>query len=89
MQGLAGPVLATLEIRVSPVPLQSPSRYQEERIEIFPSIASWQWFCRRHRAALLQAHAISKPTGRLMVNPEAFDQVVTEVGYAALAEEAP
>jgi hypothetical protein len=71
---------------MTPVPIERPEQYQAKRQHIFPSIASWLWFSRKHRRALLAGRALSKPTGRLMVNPEAFDRVVIEVGYAALGE---
>jgi len=56
--------------------------YQASRPAIFPSMDSLKWFCRQHRATLISRGAIISPTGRKLIVPAVFDQVVIEVGRA-------
>ena len=56
--------------------------YRESgRTDIFPSPASLQWFIRCNKSALIERKALLMPTGRKLINPVAFDQVVIDVGH--------
>lgn len=69
--------------------LMTFSQYQAERSQVFPSVDSLRWFERQHRPVLLERGAIVAPTGRKMVDPQAFDAVALEVGRSrAIAESA-
>jgi hypothetical protein len=57
-----------------------PQDYIKRHETIFGSHESWRYFVRQHRAALVEAGALTAPTGRLLVMPAAFDRVVQEVG---------
>lgn len=54
--------------------------YRSKRTHLFPSAQSLEWFVRKNRDELVKAGALLLPTGRWMVRPEAFDQVVVRVG---------
>lgn len=60
--------------------LQRLAAYREQRPNIFPSVASLDWFMRNNRQQLVDAGALLMLTGRLMVDPPKFDAVVGEVG---------
>jgi hypothetical protein len=54
--------------------------YAAQRPAVFASVDSLRWFVRRHRPALIDAGALTRPTGAWLVLPAAFDQVVAKVG---------
>jgi uncharacterized membrane protein YgaE (UPF0421/DUF939 family) len=56
--------------------LKTPEAYQADRANIFPSKTSLQWYMRTRREQLVKARALLVPAGRMMIDPEAFDQVV-------------
>lgn len=58
--------------------------YQKSRSHIFPSRASLDWFIRQNREALMELHALSWPTRRLMIQELAFDNAVLIIGQRAL-----
>lgn len=60
--------------------LQAPEEYAGERKHIFPSLESFRWFLRQHRDELVDLGAIACPTKRWVVQPEAFDQAVMQIG---------
>lgn len=60
--------------------LQRPDDYRAERPHLYPSADSFRWFVRQNRAALVEARALVCPTGRWLIQPEAFDRVVMDVG---------
>ena len=63
--------------------LVTPNDYRESgRTDIFPSPASLQWFIRCNKSALVEHKALLMPTGRKLINPAAFDQVVIDVGHS-------
>lgn len=62
------------------LPLQLPADYAAARPSVFPSRHSYRWFERQHKAELVAGGALVMPTGRKLVNPEAFDRVVLDVG---------
>jgi hypothetical protein len=68
--------------------LKSPSEYQTERQNAFPSLAAVEWFMRRHRPALNEAGALVTVNRRLLIVPSAFDAVVMAVGAHTAAAEA-
>ena len=49
--------------------LKSPSDYASERQNAFPSLASVEWFMRRHRAALNEAGALVTVNRRVLLAP--------------------
>lgn len=55
-------------------------QYQEQRQQVFPSPESLRWFVRTNHGKLVARGALLMPTGRKLVNPGLFDQVVVEVG---------
>lgn len=68
--------------------LTTPEEYQSTRTHVFPSQASLAWFIRRHRQRIIDAGAMSIPAGRKLIDNERFDQVVVDVGQAALKKAA-
>lgn len=50
------------------------------RSAVFPSAYSLDWFIRKHKQILLDRGAIISPTGRKLINPTEFDQLVLEIG---------
>ena len=65
--------------------LKNPLEYRADgRESIFPSEASLGWFVRKNKARLVERGAILAPTGRKLINPEVFDQVVLEIGTEAV-----
>jgi len=61
--------------------LRSPDDYRAERLHIYPSADSFRWFVRRHRADLVTCGALTCPTGRWLVQPEAFDRAIIDIGH--------
>ncbi|HEY2559929.1 MAG TPA: hypothetical protein VGI48_09510 [Caldimonas sp.] len=57
-----------------------PDIYRAGREHLFPSTESLNWFIKRNRAELVSAGALTLPTGRWMVQPDAFDRVVLAIG---------
>lgn len=60
--------------------LQTPEQYRAERTHVYPSAESLKWFVRKNRAQLVEAGALLKPTGRVLVKPDAFDRAVVDIG---------
>ena len=60
--------------------LQEPEDFRGPRQHIYPSRGSFQWFIRQHKSELVEAGALVCPTGRWLVQPEAFDQAVMQIG---------
>lgn len=60
--------------------LQLPEHYLAERPQLFPGRVNYDWFVRKNRAELIREGALTKPTGRWLVQPEAFDKVVLAIG---------
>lgn len=60
--------------------LQRFADYRVGREAVFPSDESLRWFIRRYRPQLVEAGALTRPTGAWLVRAAAFDQVVAEVG---------
>lgn len=58
----------------------APDDYRAARAQIFPSNDSFRWFCRQNRSELVSSGALISPTGRNLVQPDAFDRVVLAVG---------
>jgi hypothetical protein len=63
--------------------LKSPSEYQSERQNAFPTLAALEWFMRRQRPALKTAGALVIINRRLLIVPTAFDAVALAVGAQA------
>lgn len=70
--------MATIDDKISR--LVTPAEYQSAREHIFPSISSWQWFNRTHRSTLRLRGALLRLTGRMLVDPDCYDEVVIQVG---------
>ncbi len=65
--------------------LRSPDDYRAERLHIYPSTDSLRWFIRRNRDELVRCGALTCPTGRWMVQPEAFDRAIVAIGQKRAA----
>jgi len=52
---------------------------QNGRTNVFPTRASLDWFIRKHKKKLTQKNAIVYPTGRKLINPSLFDELLVEV----------
>ena len=50
------------------------------REHIFPSDASLDWFIRKNREHLIKNNALLMPAGRKLINQDAFDLAVIEIG---------
>ncbi len=55
-------------------------RYQAERSAVFPSLTALRWFMAVHRQDLLESRAVIRPIKQYLVDPDAFDAVVEQVG---------
>ena len=53
------------------------------REHIFPSDASLDWFIRKNRGHLVKNHPLLMPAGRKLINQDAFDLAVFEIGKIA------
>ena len=60
--------------------LQKPEQYRMSRAQLYPSEQSLRWFLRQNRSELIEAGAITCPTGHWLVVPEAFDKAALEIG---------
>ncbi|HEU4458452.1 MAG TPA: hypothetical protein VFR90_04965 [Methylibium sp.] len=60
--------------------LQTPEQYATARSTLYPSETSLRWFIRRNRPELVEAEAITCPTGQWLVIPDKFDRVAMEIG---------
>jgi hypothetical protein len=60
--------------------LLSVEAYIADRSAVFPSRESWRWFERTHRIELMQAGALTAPTGKKLVDPDITDAIVARVG---------
>ncbi len=60
--------------------LQKPEQYRISRAQLYPSEQSLRWFMRQNRNELIEASAITCPTGIWLVIPEAFDKAALEIG---------
>ena len=57
--------------------------YREQRQHLFPSTGSLTWYVRQHRAALIEAGALSLHAGRWLAVPDSFDSYVIAAGRRA------
>lgn len=60
--------------------LVSVDDYVAERKSVFPSRESWRWFERAHRRELIEAGALTAPTGKKLIDPALADALVSQVG---------
>ena len=61
--------------------LRIPSDYRKEgREHIFPTQGSLLHFIQSNRVLLIATKAITKPTGRILINSKEFDRVLFEIG---------
>ena len=63
--------------------LLTPTAYRETRQHVFPSEGSLSWALRQHRDRLVQAGALVKLGGALLIVESPFDAVMLEVGQEA------
>lgn len=84
-QDASASALATVDNRGSVSLLTQPMGYRESRQHLFPSEHSLQWYMRVHRKRLVDAGALLMISGRLFIQPGAFDQVLIEEGRANAA----
>src|SRR4051794_13192438 len=69
--------------------LMTPEDYRSSgRAHLFPSIVSLRWFMREYRHVLLEAGALSRIVGRLLIDPLPFDAVVAAIGRERAAQPA-
>ena len=50
--------------------------YRLERIRLFPSKGSFDWFARQHREQIYSRKAMLVLGGRIFIDPERFDQFI-------------
>jgi hypothetical protein len=60
--------------------LLSVEAYIADRSAVFPSRESWRWFERAHRRELIEAGALTAPTGKKLIDPMLADALVLQVG---------
>lgn len=60
--------------------IKSLDSYQAERVEIFPTKAALLWFCRVNKSELYSREIMRKILNRKVVDAEAMDAFVLEVG---------
>ena len=78
-----------MELKSSPLSrLMSLEAYRAGREHIYPSDTSLRWFIRVQRGRLLAKSALLVLNGRLMVDPDSFDQAVIEAGHSSVREAA-
>lgn len=63
--------------------LQQAEAFLQERGHIFRSRGSFDWFFRKYRQELTDAGAIIAVGGQRLLDPEAADRVIIEVGRRA------
>lgn len=63
--------------------LKTLQEYGAERLHVFPSKTSMDWFVRQQKKALIEAGALLMISGRWFVNAEKFDQYVLSEGARA------
>ena len=81
--GVCGSNPSTLEILFMTdvvTRLELPDEFIAARPQLFPSAESFSWFVRKNRDELVRTGALTRPTGRWLVQPEAFDQAVATIG---------
>ena len=60
--------------------LRTLDDFRVERPLLFPSAEALRWFVRVNKDELVNAGALTRPTGRWLVRPEAFDRTVASIG---------
>ena len=60
--------------------LQLPKHYVAARSHIFGNKHAFNWFVRSNLAELVATQALVRPTGRWLVQPDAFDEAVLSIG---------
>jgi hypothetical protein len=60
--------------------LRTLDEIRDERPLLFPSAGALQWFVRVNKDELIESGALTRPTGRWLVRPDVFDQVVLSIG---------
>lgn len=68
------------------IDLVQPDEYVEKRPQLFPSRDSFNWFVRKNRDELVKGGAMIRPTGRWLINPTAFDDVILAIGARRAGE---
>jgi len=59
---------------------QLPADFVAANPWLFGTVDSFRWFVRRHKAELIEAGALIRPTGRDLVVPSAFKQAALVIG---------
>jgi hypothetical protein len=75
----ANPVARSDELAAKVSDLVPREEYRQTRQGVFPSQASFDWHCRRHKKALVDAGALVFIAGRMLVHPHRMDVVAMEV----------
>jgi hypothetical protein len=63
--------------------LRALQDYAAERVHVFPSKTSMQWFVRQHKEILIRKGALLMISGRWFVDPEKFDSYILSEGNRA------
>jgi hypothetical protein len=68
--------------------LKTPKDYiLDGRTHIFPSEASIMWFIRKNKQQLIDTHVILRLAGRTLVDVEALDKMVRQIGIQSVQGE--
>lgn len=69
--------------------LKTPKDYMlDGRTHIFPSEASINWFIRKNKQQLIETHVILRLAGRTLVDVDALDRMVCQIGIKSVQGEA-
>lgn len=60
--------------------------YSDSRPALFVSRDSFRWWMRQHKSRLVEAGALTRPTGDWMIDPEIADRVAVEIGAERAAK---
>ena len=64
---------------------EAPEAYLAKRAHLFPSVSSLRWFMRMERERLIEAGALRKLAGRVLIEPSSFDAVVEAAARDAMS----
>ncbi|MBN8491156.1 MAG: hypothetical protein J0M00_06995 [Burkholderiales bacterium] len=67
--------------------LLAPDEYRQARERLFASDGSFQWYVRRHKAALIDANALLMHAGRWWVHADKFDSFLLAAGAEAARQQ--
>lgn len=62
--------------------------HQQSNPHIFPTVESWRWFVRQHRAELTERRAVCYVAGRMFVQADNFNRAIVDIGCRLAAARA-